>query len=124
MFRIRIDLLHICIQFRIQSFDNQKLKKKITLQLKNLFIFLGSKIAIYVSLGLHKGRPSYKRNLQPSKENIHQLKTWNFFTFLSVLRIRDVYPGSRILIFTHPGSRIPDPKTEKQKIGVKKNLLS
>jgi hypothetical protein len=27
----------------------------------------------------------------------------------SVLRIRDVYPGSRILIFTHPGSRIPDP---------------
>jgi hypothetical protein len=27
-----------------------------------------------------------------------------------VLRIRDVYPGSQILIFTHPGSRIPDPK--------------
>jgi hypothetical protein len=25
---------------------------------------------------------------------------------LAVLRIRDVYPGSRILIFTHPGSRI------------------
>jgi hypothetical protein len=25
-----------------------------------------------------------------------------------VLRIRDVYPGSRILIFTHPGSRIPE----------------
>ncbi len=24
---------------------------------------------------------------------------------LSVLRIRDVYPGSRILIFTHPGSK-------------------
>ncbi len=24
-------------------------------------------------------------------------------------RIRDVYPGSRILIFTHPGSRIADP---------------
>jgi hypothetical protein len=23
-----------------------------------------------------------------------------------MLRIRDVYPGSRILIFTHPGSRI------------------
>jgi hypothetical protein len=28
MFRIRIDLLHIWIKFRIQSFDNQKLKKK------------------------------------------------------------------------------------------------
>jgi hypothetical protein len=26
----------------------------------------------------------------------------------SVARIPDVYPGSRILIFTHPGSRIPD----------------
>jgi hypothetical protein len=26
-----------------------------------------------------------------------------------VWRIRDVYPGSRILIFTHPGSRILDP---------------
>ncbi len=25
-----------------------------------------------------------------------------------MLRIRDVYPVSRILIFTHPGSRIPD----------------
>ncbi len=40
-----------------------------------------------------------------------------------MLRIRDVYPGSRILIFTHPGlgSRIPK---QKQKRGVKKNLLS
>jgi hypothetical protein len=28
-----------------------------------------------------------------------------------VWRIRDVYPGSRILIFTHPDSRIPDPGT-------------
>jgi len=31
-----------------------------------------------------------------------------FDTLKTVLRIRDVYPGSRILIFTHPGSRIPD----------------
>ena len=31
-----------------------------------------------------------------------------FFSNNSVLQIRDVYPGSRILIFTHPGSRIPD----------------
>jgi hypothetical protein len=29
----------------------------------------------------------------------------------AVWGIRDVYPGSRILIFTHPGSRISDPKT-------------
>jgi hypothetical protein len=38
-------------------------------------IFLIKKIAIYLSLGLHKGRPSYRRSLQPSKENIHYLKT-------------------------------------------------
>ncbi len=35
-----------------------------------------------------------------------------------MLRIRDVYPGSRILIFTHPGSRIHE---QQQKRGVKKN---
>jgi hypothetical protein len=34
------------------------------------------------------------------------------------LRIRDVYPGSRILSFTHPGSRI---QKQQQKSGVKKN---
>ncbi len=42
----------------------------------------------------------------------------------SVLRIRDVYPGSRILIFTHPGSLISDPgsrilKQQQKRIFVK-----
>jgi hypothetical protein len=48
----------------------------------------------------------------------------------SVLRIRDVYPGSRILIFTHPGSRIPDlgsrildPKTATKERGEKKLVV-
>jgi hypothetical protein len=41
---------------------------------KNL-IFLLSKIAIFLSLGLHKGRPSYRRSLQPSKESIQDFKT-------------------------------------------------
>jgi hypothetical protein len=41
-----------------------------------------------------------------------------------VLQIRDVYPGSRILIFTHPGKRIPDleipdPKTATKERGEK-----
>jgi hypothetical protein len=40
--------------------------------------------------------------------------------WLPVLRIRDVYPGSRILIFTHPGSRISDPKTATKERGEKK----
>jgi hypothetical protein len=30
------------------------------------------------------------------------------------LWIRDVYPGSRILIFTYPGSRIPDQLLKKK----------
>ncbi len=37
----------------------------------------------------------------------------------AVLRIRDVYNGSRILIFNHPGSRIPDPKTLTKERGEK-----
>jgi hypothetical protein len=35
-------------------------------------------------------------------------KEKKFVMFPAVLRIRDTYPGSRILIFTHPGSRISD----------------
>jgi hypothetical protein len=31
------------------------------------------------------------------------------YYYCTVWRIRDVYPGSRILIFTHPGFQIPDP---------------
>jgi hypothetical protein len=36
------------------------------------------------------------------------------------MRIRDVYPGFRILIITHPGPRIPDPKTTTKERGEKK----
>jgi hypothetical protein len=36
-----------------------------------------------------------------------------------VLRIRDVFSGSRILIFVHPGSGIPDPKTARKERGGK-----
>jgi hypothetical protein len=32
-----------------------------------LFYFSLSKIAIYLSLGLHNGRPSYRRRLRPQK---------------------------------------------------------
>jgi hypothetical protein len=44
-----------------------------TLHPLNIY-FLDKKIAIYLSLGLHKGRPSYRRG-QPSKENIQHFKT-------------------------------------------------
>jgi hypothetical protein len=37
----------------------------------------------YLSLGLHKGSPSYRKSLQPSpQENIQCFRTWNFLTFL------------------------------------------
>jgi hypothetical protein len=49
---------------------------------------------------------------------------------IPVLRIRDVYPGSRIPIFTHRGSRIPDsgsqisdPKTATKERGEKKLVV-
>ncbi len=84
MFRIRIQHFRLNTDpepdpIRIQGFDEQKLGN-IFCWNKKFDIFL-SKIAIYLSLGLHKGRPSYKTSLQPSKENIHHFKSWNFFTF-------------------------------------------
>ncbi len=60
-------------------------KKKIQLKLFLNLIFW-SKIAIYLFLCLHKGRPNYRRSLQPSKENILHFKTWNFLTFLKFCR--------------------------------------
>jgi hypothetical protein len=41
----------------------------------------------------------------------------------AVLRIRDVYPGSRILIFTHSRSQISDPKTATKERGDKKLVV-
>jgi hypothetical protein len=46
--------------------------KKITAEKKKI---LGSKTTIYLSLGLYKERPSYRRSLQLSKENIQHFKT-------------------------------------------------
>jgi hypothetical protein len=45
---------------------------------KTLF---GSKIATYLSLAIHEVHPIYRRNHRPSKENIQNFKTRNFFTF-------------------------------------------
>ena len=58
----------------------------------SVFIWYGSRVlwpkkitdgkkfifTIYLSLGIHKGRLSYKRSLKLSKENIQHFKTWNF----------------------------------------------
>jgi hypothetical protein len=42
------------------------------------------------------------------------------YKIYTVLRIRDVYHRSRILIFTHPGSQI---QKQQQKRGMKKNMM-
>ena len=57
---------------RIQGFNDQKLKKIIA---EKNYIFFGSKTTIYLSLGLHKKRSSYRRSLQLSKEAIQNYKT-------------------------------------------------
>jgi hypothetical protein len=42
---------------------------------KSFEIFFGSKTTIYdLSIGLHKGHPSYRKSLQLSKENIQHIK--------------------------------------------------
>ncbi len=65
---------------RIQGFNDQKLEK--IHRWKDFYYLFLLKVAIYLSLGLHKERPSIRGSLQPSKENIQHFKTWNFFTFL------------------------------------------
>ncbi len=45
------------------------------------YILFRSKSTIYLSQGLQKGRPSFRRSLQPSKENSQNFKTWNFLIF-------------------------------------------
>ncbi len=83
-FRIRIQHLRL-VSIRIQVlcgsgfwWPNWKI---FTAENKFGTYFLWSKIAIYLSLDLHKGRPSYRRSLKPSKENIQHFKTWNFLNF-------------------------------------------
>jgi hypothetical protein len=68
------------IRIRIQDFVDQKLKK---IQLKKNLPFLSTN-AFYLSLGLHEGRPRFRRSLQPRKGNI-QMKFINFFLFFWVI---------------------------------------
>jgi hypothetical protein len=57
---------------RIRIRNTAKLKQKYRTAEKNCRFW--SKIAVYLSLGLLKGRSNYRRSLQPSKENIWHLK--------------------------------------------------
>ncbi len=65
--------IRIRIRIQIQGFDDQKLEK----YSGNFVFFFWSKIE---RKGLHKGRPSSRRSLQPSKENIQHFNRWNLST--------------------------------------------
>ncbi len=72
----------IPIRIRILSGSRALMTKKWKkLKLKKNYIFFWSKTAFYLSLGLRKVRPRYKRSLQLSKEAIQYLKTWTLKSF-------------------------------------------
>ncbi len=56
----------------------------------------------------NKGRPTYRRSLQPSEENIKHFKTWNFSTFFRIFEsflpfwIRILIPDPDPLIWLNP----------------------
>jgi hypothetical protein len=58
---------------KIQGFDNQKLHKNV--QLKKSKFFDKKLQFTYPSVCRNKGRSSYRRSLQPSKENIQHFKS-------------------------------------------------
>jgi hypothetical protein len=75
---------------RIQGFDEQKFAFK-------FFSSFLLKIAVFLSPGLLKGSPSYRRNLQPSKKNIQHSKRWKFLNhflfFWVIFALREPDPG-------------------------------
>ncbi len=87
-FRICIHLIRIRIQHFRPNTDPDpgflwaKLKKIDSWKKKKKF---GSKTTICLSLGLHKGRPSYKRSLQLSKREHLALKNMKFLIYFLLL---------------------------------------
>jgi hypothetical protein len=55
--------------------------------------------------GVEVGTPVYLESMARLADGLHKD---SIVEQVAVLRIQDVYTGSRILIFIHPGSRIPD----------------
>ncbi len=122
--RIRIHFIRIRIQhfklntdpdpIRIQGFNDQKLKKNYCWKKITFFCV---KTTIYLSLGLHRERPSYRRSLQLLKEAIQHFKklTFKIFfyfcgSFLSSwirIRIPNPDPGSATLVLM--SSLVMDP---------------
>ncbi len=93
----------IWIWIWVQGFDDKLLKKKKILQKIFLHLLLIKKLQFILFLGLSKGRPSYRRSLQASKENIqHPLQNLNLLTVFNssgpVVNHKKI--GSKCHIFT------------------------
>ena len=104
--RIRIDLMQFRIRIRIQhffylririwilgpdpGFDDLKLKK---FKAGNFNFYFLIKIAIYLSLGLYKGRPSYRRSLQRTSSTSKH-KNYFFFVIFALLDPQPWFPHS------------------------------
>jgi hypothetical protein len=71
-----------------------------------LFIFFGQKSSIYLSLDLYEVRSSYRRSLNPSKENIEHLKTIQL-----IFLCGSILPTC-IRIRIHPTKIIVDPNPQ------------
>ncbi len=73
-FQVNPDPVPDLIQWIRIRINDQKLEKNTG---EIFFIFDRSKFANYLYMGLLKGRPSYRRSLQPSEKNIQHLKKLN-----------------------------------------------
>ncbi len=80
--------------------------KQITAE-KKIKFFFWSKTAIYLSLGLHNERPSYRRSLQLSKEDMQYFKTWT-------LKKSFYFCGSLLPSWIRIQIRIPNPDPDPQ----------
>jgi hypothetical protein len=88
---------------RIQGFDDQKFKEKIQLIFSFFFCL---KFAIYLSPGLHKGRPSYRRSLS----TLALLDPDPDCESGSGYGSRDLIESGSTTLITEPSYPGPDPK--------------
>ncbi len=97
---IRIRMLFLSRVFFINKWKH--------LQLKTNFDMLLIKNCYNWSLCLLKRRPSYRRSLQSSKENIEHFITWNFLNFFLFFMGHFCPPGSRSTDIRIRNTGIPD----------------
>ncbi len=86
------------------------------LQLKKNLIFFGSKITIYISLGLHIGRPNYERSLQlfPNTHPNPDPLTWLNSDSIRIRNPGLILLGGKTLTSSSRGAGRPDQTSASQ----------